>query len=782
MYERRLKIFLILLFLVTTVIALRAAHIQIIQHDHWNEAAKEAMKRESYVETTRGRIVDFRGEELAVDLPCMDIAVDYRVIPAEPDKRWVAEKARQRLRHREGAAYTNADRATRKKMFEEEAAAVRADIENMWKRLGEFLPPGQDIQTVRDQIVQRVEQRKRYIWYKNYEAAVKEHKESDPAPLWQRWLLGDSTDGPKLDEFQVEVAEETQAHVILSDVDGETMNYFGKHIDRYPGLLTRPGVHRVYPHNDVACHVLGRLAKVTRDDIKANNGELADLRRYLMNDSIGRSGIEALAEPTLRGTRGRLYKYVGEDGAREDAKPVPGEDVRISIDIVLQKQIQSAFEQTQIPNPDKTFDVHEMHGAAVIIDVPTGQIRAMVSYPTFDNNKFDELYSQMVRDDINNRLLNRATQYPLEPGSTIKPVVGIGAISDGLFAHDGKIECTGYLVIHGKRYKVGRCWVASKFHNVLGGAVAHHPVPWDDPHPDGWLTYSDALQRSCNPFFETLADELGLEGLSKWYERFGIGRTVGIGIPEMAGRLPRSFSGPTSDRRAATWFAGIGQGQIAATPLQMANVAATIARDGVWVRPTLVMPGTKIDHRLVRKGGPQWEADRVDLGLNAEGVRALKDGMIRVANTKAGTGNKLKRSDLLVAAKTGTAQAAKFAVPIRDEAGKYVKDERGFIKRRVLEPSVHGNLNPEAVWYRAFGAEGKDLNHGWIIGFAPANNPQVAFAVMVEYGGSGGGVAGGIAQKMLEACIEHGYLNKSPVESKPVAETELMYEVARNGR
>src|SRR5690606_9823333 len=112
MYERRLKIFLSILFVVTTVIALRAGQITIVQHDRWSEAAREAMKRESYVETTRGRILDYRGEELAVDLPCMDIAVDYRVIPPEPDETWVRYRARRRLNQREGKAYAEADRAT----------------------------------------------------------------------------------------------------------------------------------------------------------------------------------------------------------------------------------------------------------------------------------------------------------------------------------------------------------------------------------------------------------------------------------------------------------------------------------------------------------------------------------------------------------------------------------------------------------------------------------------------------------------------------------------------
>src|SRR5690606_29717684 len=148
------------------------------------------------------------------------------------------------------------------------------------------------------------------------------------------------------------------------------------------------------------------------------------------------------------------------------------------------------------------------------------------------------------------------------PGSTVKPIVGLGAISDGLIGAHGTIECTGYLVLDGRTYRVGRCWVASKFASLLGErGVAHHPIPWSDAHPTGHLTYSDALQRSCNVYFETLADKMGLEGLSKWYRQFGLGMPVGIGIPESSGRLPDSFRGPADVRRSATWFAGIGQGQ-----------------------------------------------------------------------------------------------------------------------------------------------------------------------------------------------------------------------------
>src|SRR5690606_12767550 len=122
-----------------------------------------------------------------------DVALDYRAIVAEPNKRWITNKAIWRLRQRQGAAYGNADRATRRRMLAEESERVKADMERMWDVLAEISGQSRDeIEQVRQSIVQRVEMRKRYLWYANYRNAVKEHESAEPAPFWQRWLLGDA--------------------------------------------------------------------------------------------------------------------------------------------------------------------------------------------------------------------------------------------------------------------------------------------------------------------------------------------------------------------------------------------------------------------------------------------------------------------------------------------------------------------------------------------------------------------------------------------------------------
>ena len=159
--------------------------------------------------------------------------------------------------------------------------------------------------------------------------------------------------------------------------------------------------------------------------------------------------------------------------------------------------------------------------------------------------------------------------------------------------------------------------------------------------------------------------------------------------------------------------------------------------------------------------------DRIDLQLSREGLAAAKLGMINVVNSEAGTGQSARRSYMIVAGKTGTAEASPFRKKKRDPAtGEPLRDDAGKIVYESLTTSIHGRENPEARWYRGFDDDGKNIKHSWFIGFAPADHPQVAVAVMVEYGGSGGTVAGVLAGKVLDSLVQHGYLKKAPqVES-----------------
>ena len=767
MFERRLKTLLGIILCVTFVMLLRAGWLQVVHAEEYRRKAADAGRRTSSLETIRGKIVDVKGRVVADDAPCIDACVDYRAIDLESaeSQKWQRDQAAARLKAH-GAL--KGDKDERAALIDAEVTRVRDDIRLTWRKFSEVSRrPLVEIEQIKLAITNRVMMRKRYVWFMRYTQAQKKHEKengegSDPSPAWYSWLIDDKVDGPQVDSFSVTVSEQSEAHVILRAIDNDAYVKLAKLRELCPWIELKRSTHRVYPFGEVGAHVVGNLSPVTREDFekdpRVKQVAREDSRQYNYNDLIGRTGVERLAELILRGKRGQVVKLIGKDGPVEHTPPERGGEAKITIDMELQRKVQQAFlnyveeGDKNKPGQDlrvKQIPVHEMHGAAVVIDVPTGQVRALVSHPTFDANQFEELYSKLAQDYVNQPLLNRATQQAVEPGSTVKPLVGMGAITSGIIRWDEGVECTGYLVIGGRPLRQGRCWVASKFGHALQ-SVAHHPVPWSAPHPTGFLTFSDSLERSCNVYFETVADRMGWAMLADWYKKFGLGERTEIGIAEAEGRIPGKVT--IGDMRSATWFSAIGQSQVLATPLQMANTAATIARRGVWMRPHLLVNESK-------------DVGRRDLKMSKEAVDAAIEGMVRVVNGPAGTGQILKRDDFVVAGKTGTAQTGKFTILERGPDGKAVK-ENGKWKRIVFEPSTPDKPNLQMPWYRGSGNSGTELGHAWMTGFAPADNPQIAFAVLVEYGGSGGHDAGPIADAILDACVEHGYL---PNVKRPMA-------------
>jgi penicillin-binding protein 2 len=500
-------------------------------------------------------------------------------------------------------------------------------------------------------------------------------------------------------------------------------------------------VRRYYPYGSVAAQTIGYTAKVTGQDLVADPKKNDLLAKYAPTDDIGRDGMEKLFEPQLRGTRGLESTTDTDAGtAVSQTPPIPGADITTTLDVELQKKVEEAFKSvTFAPGKPIPPENIEMPGAAVVIDVQTGEVRAMASWPTYDLNEFDKLYSKLARDQINLPLWNKAIMLDVVPGSTVKPIVGISAISAGLFRPDETIHCDGYLYLNGVKQKSQfRCWTA-KMHE----GASHQTL--SNPHPTGNLTFPEALQRSCNVFHEELALRLGMDRLSEWFRRFGLGRVSGLGLPrESAGLLPDDWRGPAFQRIGTTAMAGIGEGSIHATPIQMANVAATIARGGFAIKPTL------------HAGEPP---ERIDLQLNRAAVAEAQKGMFDVVNTDAGTGTMAWLPDVHVAAKTGSAQTAPLTIQILDDWLKPVRNDRGRVEKREIVIGTHDAPNPEAPWYRYTGSKQDTIPaHGWMIGFAPADHPKVAFAVLVEYGGGGGPAAGSVVRRLVEACKDEGYL------------------------
>lgn len=738
MFERRLKIFLLILLALGGLVVVRAAQVQILDHRQWQDEAAATIVPPEFLETMRGRILDCKGRVIAEDAPCSDVCVAYAAILDRFDQRWdqkwLHDHAVARLRRRLGD-----DAKFTPQQIDAETNNIRAQITAMWPVLARAGGKSLDeIEQIRQSIIQEVEMRRRYLWHLNYELANQKSQDQDQS--WLAKLLSGNS-GEPIDQFDMLIASQTEAHPILHNIDSNICNELAKHADEYPGLVVRKSTVRYYPYGDVAPHVIGNLSNVTREDLKSYPDlDQDDLRRYWLNDQIGRTGLEALAESDLRGTRGKIIAASG-DQPQKIVPSIAGHDVTTSIDIELEKQIQDLFHHVELsqtlPGGPLQSAAADMNGAAVIIDIATGQVRAMVSNPTYDLNHFQEEYSSLVRDKYRQPYLNRATQVALEPGSTVKPMVGIGAITIGVDTTTDTVACDGYLTLRGHKYlSIGRCWIA-KLHKP------QHDIGLN-------LTFEDAIEQSCNVYFETMADRLGMARLAQIYSLFGLGRPTGIGIDEVSGRIPSVAATPPATLESTTWFCGIGQTQVLATPIQMCNVAATIARNGIWMQPTLVSIN---------------DPKAVHLNLSEPALMAARAGMTRVVNAPTGTGRQAHLDDILIAGKTGTAQAAKFTIPRRDAQGNLLHDQKGNVIYDTVEPSTFSHTNPQAPWYWAWGPEEKELSHAWFIGFAPAKNPKLAIAVMVEYGGGGGSTAGRLAAKIIQTCADDGYLQQVAVTS-----------------
>jgi cell division protein FtsI/penicillin-binding protein 2 len=807
MFERRVKILLLILLVATGCLALRAAQIQIWDHAKWREAANEIMKREEFVETTRGTIFDRKNRAIAVDSPCVDASVDYRAITEEPDPDWIEKRAIKNLKDRLGDQFTRLKKLSAEyhAALDDECEVVRGDIAAMWQELalvGGKTP--EQIDEIRRDIVQRIEMRKRYVWWHRYQSGLKRNEQQN-ASFWYRAFLSDNdpSKSPQ-DNFELEVAEESAPHMILHNISPEVQARLARQQDRFFCLSLVPSKYREYPYARAACHVLGYLQTARPEETNADAASsdaaleqywsaeaerfwpksdldtqgvtaFRELRRYWPTDLVGRTGLESLCEDSLRGTRGKIERVAGKDDILSQVDAVSGRNVSSSIDIELQRDIETEFVKTRVLH-DKAGNITEtrynQHGAAVVIDVNTNEVLALVSAPGYDPKDLESKYADLVDDELDHPLMNRATELATVPGSTVKPILGLGSITDGVMKPTDKIQCRGELMIEGKAQNYGHCWMFNQC-KAAGVAPSHGPNGAGDAAigSDDMLSISDGIRDSCNVVFETIALRMGMAKLSVWFDKFGLGRKTGIGIEENSGLIYRPSEAMSAMAQTQTWSAGIGEGHVHATPLQMANVAATIARNGIWMRPRLVA-----DEGLAQSASDS-DPDKVDLHLPREALDAVQKGMKEVCTfeTSRGDGSgwmitpegfKRGPNDLpldqdplrgiVIAGKTGSAQiGGLMSIRNFDPNGK----QNGFTQIHFGDPGTEG-------WYLQPTSPIPDDPHpehhlaqAWFIGYAPADHPQIAFCVLVEYGNAGNLVAGPIAHDLLVDCVHHGYLS-----------------------
>jgi penicillin-binding protein 2 len=439
-----------------------------------------------------------------------------------------------------------------------------------------------------------------------------------------------------------------------------------------PDVVVEEVPTRQYPTDALAAHLFGYVGE-------ASDAQMVD---GITNGAIvGQSGIERVYNKLLMGEDGARRVVVNSVGREirtlDEVPPKEGKRIQLTIDYDLQKAAEDGFR------------AGGFNGAALIMDPKTGEVLTQVSLPAYDPNDFasgiDRATWAALNSDKLRPLQNRTIQGRYSPGSTFKIVVATAALEEGIITPDFTVNCTGGATFYGRYYK---CW------NKNG----HHVV--DLRH---------AIEQSCNVYFYTIGNMLGVDKIHKWAEKLGLAGKTGIDLPNEQESLVPSTAWKLQ-RTGEKWYAGetisvaIGQGQVSVTPAGMAKMIATVANGGTPVTPHVI--------RAVDEGQgwkmvpPPTVADRV--AFRPETLAALHDGLWMVVNGK-GTGGRARIAGLDVSGKTGTAQ-------VISNEGKQ----------------------------RARGS-GLDLrDHGWFVFFAPKDNPEIAgviFAEHAEHGAEGAPIA-----------------------------------------
>lgn len=471
---------------------------------------------------------------------------------------------------------------------------------------------------------------------------------------------------------------------------------------RLPGVEVAAQLVRHYPQKEHFAHSVGYVGRINEQELKQ-----LDTADYSGTHHIGKTGVEKFYEELLHGTvgyqevetnaRGRVLRVLNR------IDPQPGKDLTLHLDLNLQEAAEEALGGRR--------------GAVIAIDPRTGGVLAMVSQPSFNPNLFVTGISFKdyadLRDSIDRPLFNRVLRGLYPPGSTIKPLVALAGLDTGVVNRASRVFDPGYYQLPNHSHKY-RNW------NRSG---------------DGWVDMELAVARSNDTYFYDLANKLGIDRLHSYLHAFGIGRRVSLDMFEEAEGLMPSREWKRNNRRqpwypGETLITGIGQGYMLATPLQLAQSVALVANRGQWVRPRLLKnadgmtPEELIAHDLLDERPVPSDIKLRDMKIWDQ----VTHDMEMVAHGPRGTARKLgDESAYRIAGKSGTAQV----VAIR-QGEKYDREK----------------------------LQERHRDHALFVAFAPADNPQIAVAVMVENGESGSGVAGPVAKQVMDAWLldENGQL------------------------
>ena len=466
--------------------------------------------------------------------------------------------------------------------------------------------------------------------------------------------------------------------IIRDDLSDEEVALFTSNAYQFPEVQLSAQLYREYPYGEITSHLLGYVRRVSAADLQRL--EQKGLRAaYTNSDWIGKRGIEAFYENTLRGQLGLNYVEVDSRGMElrqlERQNPIGGQNVVLTIDIELQRVAYEAFA--------------DRNGALIALDPNDGSVFAFISKPGYNPSGFvkgfDTKTWQQIRTSMDRPLVNRVTNGVYPPGSTLKPFLALAGLEENIRNPAWSMWDPGYFSLPGSK-KQFRDW-------KRGG--------------HGQVNLHKAIVESVDTYFYKLADDLGIDTIHQYLARFGFGVKTGIDLPsESEGIAPsRDWK---QKRFGVSWYrgdtisVGIGQGYNLVTPLQLAVATAGIANGHSLIQPA-----------LVKKKGP---TSALPLNISSQHIRVLKKAMEDVMKPGGTAGAAATGAAYTMAGKTGTAQVFSLNGEEYDEI------------------NIDENLR----------------DHALFIAYAPADNPTIALAVVVENGGHGGSVAAPIARKVFD--------------------------------
>ncbi|MFQ9264599.1 MAG: penicillin-binding protein 2 [Clostridia bacterium] len=497
----------------------------------------------------------------------------------------------------------------------------------------------------------------------------------------------------------------TKALIIAKDIPREAIAEFSEKGDDFPGINIAVQPVRQYKEGTLASHILGYASKISDTEYQQKKDT------YNQNDIIGKTGIEYLLEEYLKGKDGIKQIDMAVDGTITaevvEKEAVSGSNVVLTIDSKLQKIAEEALkdniEKIKSGGFGKAYEAKG--GSCVVMNVKTGEVLAMASYPDYNPQSFaNGISSEEWKSYSENKsypLLNKAIQSAYEPGSIFKMVTAIAGLESGNITLTERINDTGQYIKYGEKRN---CWYYTDYH------TGHGP-----------LNVIGAIEKSCNYFFYETADRMGIDTLDKYASYFGLGKKTGIELPsEVSGTLASKEyvkSINSSWNPGDTINAAIGQGYNRFTPLQMTKYISMIANGGNNVDVSIIKTiqnsdGTEVSKEEINKFVNEklglTEENNENINLNKDYINAVKEGMKSVTSGESGTAYvRFKDFNIKVGGKTGSAEAGK-------------------------------------------DSNGKDIVNAWFAAFAPYDDPEIAVVVMVENGGHGNYTAEAVRNIMAE--------------------------------